>query len=199
MSIVLAVFTVVASGVLATIIAYQLNATKEHVFFMRKKVEALYLAIERYDRSLSVHFLSYYSLLKNEISYNDLLDLQIKRDSNSIGSGEALETATMLINVYFSDLKFHLDRYMTVCEGINKIIANHKRAYKGGDSDGTPWLKQFDEAIQELDRTSDAFKQAVIAEAVALAPAGRFWPQALRFSVLGAKRDRILRRNKTLG
>ena len=54
--------------VLAAVVAYRLNATKEHVFFMRQKAEALYLSIERYDRSLGSYFVPDYGVLKNEIS-----------------------------------------------------------------------------------------------------------------------------------
>lgn len=179
MSIVVAIITIAASGVLAAVVAYRLNATKEHVFFMRQKVEALYLAIERYDRSLSSHFIGYYNVLKNEISYNDLLDHQIKRGGDDNSLGGSLDTVTMLINVYFPDLKPHLDAYIAAREGIGEVLADHKRAYKQGETDGTRWFMPFHEALRELDRVAKAFKQAVLAEATALAPVDRLLPRTL--------------------
>ncbi|MFQ5757932.1 MAG: hypothetical protein ACE5H7_17805 [Acidiferrobacterales bacterium] len=197
MSIVIAIITIAASGVLAAVVAYRLNATKEHVFFMRQKAEALYLAIERYDRTLGSHFVPYYSVIKNEITYNELLDLQIKdRGSAGSDSASALDAAIMLINVYFPNLKPHLDRYTTARECINKILADHKRAYKQGDTDGAPWFNPFHEAVQELDRVAAEFKQAVIAEAGKLAPAERLWPRSLTLPAVRARIERILRNRK---
>jgi hypothetical protein len=189
MSIVIAIFTIAASGVLAAIVAYRLNATKEHVFFMRQKAEALYLAIERYDRALGSYFVPYYSVIKSEITYNELFDLQIKDRSRAASdSASALDTVIMLTNVYFPDLKPHLDHYTAARESINKILADHKRAYKTGDTDSAPWFNPFHESVQQLGHAAETFKQSVIAEAVALAPAGRLWPRSL---TLSAMRGRI--------
>ena len=189
--------TITASGVLAAVVAYRLNATKEHVFFMRQKAEALYLSIERYDRALGSHFVTYYGVFKNEISYDQLFDLKISSSGGaSNNSAGALDTATMLINVYFSNLRLQLDGYTSSRENINQIIAAHKRAYKSGDTDGGRWFKQFDEAMKELVRTAKAFKQAILFEAVKLAPADQLWPRSLTLSALWSRVKRFVPKMK---
>lgn len=187
MSIVIAIITIAASGVFAAVIAYRLSATKDHVFFMRRKVEELYLSLERYDRSLSSYFVSYYALLRNEISYNDLLDLQVKRGGETSHSGDSLDSTTMLVNVYFPELKSHLDAYTSARKAIHDVLAEHKRAYKEGDTDCTRWFKPFHKALGELESVAATFKQAILGEAAALAPAARLWPQSLTVSALREK------------
>ena len=187
--------TVTASGVLAAVVAYGLNATKEHVFFMRQKAEALYLSVESYHRLLSSHYIISYRVLKNEISYNDYLDLQ----NSNLGrtnkdSAAALEMATMLINVYFSDLRAHLHGYTAARGNISDILSDHKLAYKRGDTDGGRWFRQFHEAMKELDRTAKAFKQAILPEAVKLAPAAQLWPRSLTLPALWSRVKRLVRR-----
>jgi len=178
-SVLLAILTIAVSGVVAAVVAYAPNATKEHVFFMRQKAEALYLAIERYDRSLGSHFLPYYRVIKNEIGYNELLDRQIK-DYASVGceSADGLDATTSLVNIYFLDLRPHLDRYTAARDTINALLVDHKRACKPGDTGGTPWFKPLHEAMQDLNTAAEAFKEAIVAEARDLAPAERLWPQA---------------------
>lgn len=78
MNLAIALLTVVMSGVVAAMVTYHLNTTKEHVFFMRRKGDELYLAAESYDRNLTSHFVSAYRVIKGEISWNDFLDLVIK-------------------------------------------------------------------------------------------------------------------------
>ncbi|MGO8865994.1 MAG: hypothetical protein ACLQME_05780 [Alphaproteobacteria bacterium] len=197
MSIVIGIITIIASGVFAAVVAYRLNATKEHVFFMRQKAEALYLAIERYNRALSSYFVPHYDVIKNKITWNELLDIQIKgRGSAGRDSAGALDTTIMLINVYFTELKPHLDHYSAARENIHEIIADYKRAYKKGDTDGIRWFKPFDEGLRELDRSAEAFKQAVLVEAIRLAPAERLWPQSLTLRAIFARIGSILRIKK---
>jgi hypothetical protein len=94
MSFLAAFLTVAASGVVAALIAYRLNATKEHVFFLRQKIESLYLSIEKYDKKLGSHFIPYYSVFRNEISYNDALNLTMSSaKSEGNDSGEALDVS----------------------------------------------------------------------------------------------------------
>jgi hypothetical protein len=48
-SLVMSILVAAVSGVIVALVTIRLTATKEHVFFMRQKVEALYLAIKSYQ------------------------------------------------------------------------------------------------------------------------------------------------------
>ena len=168
MSILVSIITIAASGVLASVVAHRLNATKEHVFFMRRKVEELYLALERYDRRLSAHFVGYYGVLKNEITYNDLLDLQNSRGKFNNDLDHSIETSIMLVSVYFPELKQRLNSYIDARDAIHEILADHKRAYKRGDIDGTRWVEPFHDSLLNLDHIAAELKEAILSEAVAL-------------------------------
>ncbi len=194
MSIAVSIITIFASGVLAAVIAYRLNATKEHVFFLRQKAEALYLAIEHYDRMLTCNFFPYYALFENKIDYNEVLDSNIKSGEGSAqeDSGSSYETAQLLVNVYFRDLKPHLQAYESARGAVNEILAEHQRCYKQGDTDGWRWLEPFHEAMLELDKVASAFKQAAIDEAAKLALANRLWPQSLTYSGLRLQVRRLM-------
>lgn len=175
MSILAAISTVLASGVFAAIVSYLLNAKKENIFFLRKKSEELYLAFENYDRSLSSSYMPMFSLLKNEISYNEYYDIIINNNKNPDIYGKSLDAVTMLINIYFSNLKPKLDDYIKSRSEINKIITEHKSAYKQGDFDGSPWFNKFHKAVVHLEELGESMKDAIIFEATKLDPADQLW------------------------
>jgi hypothetical protein len=60
------------------------------------------------------------------------------------------------------------------------------------------WFKPFHDAMQELIHAAEAFKQAVIAEAVKLAPAERLWPPSLTLAAVRARTERLLRKKGRL-
>jgi hypothetical protein len=164
--------TVVMSGVVAAVVTYRLNTTKEHVFFMRKKGEELYLAAETFDRSLSSYFLPGYSVVKGEISWNEFLDLTIENANKS--DNEASRQVLMLVDIYFPQLQPAFDKYLEQRTTLNGILHEHKRAFKAGTV-GTEFFKPFHQAMGELDVRAKEFKQAMIIEIRKFATSGPLW------------------------
>jgi hypothetical protein len=162
MGLTIAFLTILMSGVVAAVVTYRLNTTREHVFFMRKKAEELYLAVDQYDRVLSSHFLPGYSLIKGELDWNQFNDLAIKHADKS--HVDASLQMMMLIQIYFPNIQPFLDKYSEQREALNSILWAHKREFKRG-RDGTKFLKPFDDAMKKLILASDNLKKAIIAEA----------------------------------
>lgn len=157
------IITVFMSGVIAAVVTYRLNMNKDHVFFMRQKAEELYLATERYDKILSGYFLTFYPLFSDELEYNDVFDLQIKKSGQ--GSSHDHELMTMLTRIYFPEIEPLYDRFSEAREEANKIVAAHKRAYKAGKAGGVNWTRPFTESLVDLDAAAEAFKSAIVAQA----------------------------------
>ncbi|MEX0922729.1 MAG: hypothetical protein WDZ84_08130 [Rhodovibrionaceae bacterium] len=196
MSIFTAIITIGASGVLATIVAFRLNATKEHVIFMRQKIESLYMNVEKYERSMNGYFVSYYILFKNEISYNELYDIQKNSFEDGKGPGEALEKSKMLVSVYFPSLKPNFHKYLEHRKKLNSIIVKHKRAYECGETDGTPWLEPFDRAFTSMDLAAEALKQGILEEAIHLASTDNFLPSLKELKKSLGTLNHLFQRNR---
>ena len=173
MSYIIAFVGILLSGVVATLVTYRLNTTKEHVFFMRRKTEELYLAVEGFDRSLSTYFLAAYPLVKGEISWNDFHDLSIKNDDRR--DAEASLQVLMLIDIYFPDIKPIFDKYLEQRDTLGRILSEHKRAYKAGTV-SREFFEPFHRAMLDLASRSKELKHAALAEARKFASADRLWP-----------------------
>jgi len=174
------IISICASGVVASLITYRLSANKEHIFFMRQKGEQLFLSVERFNRGLVAYYVVYYPLFQNQIEYNDLLDMQNK-DSNR-EMGEAYEQVQMLISLYFPTLQSDFDSYIAAREKVSDIIGEHKKEYKRGNTDGTPYLKRFNKALADLDTAGEKLKEKAVAESLSLASAESLWPIKLKLS-----------------
>jgi hypothetical protein len=174
MQLTTALLTIVMSGVVAAGVTYFLNANKEQVFFLRKKAEDLFLAAERFDKSLGIHFISAYPLIKGEIGYDEFHDMVIERGKQE--SGENYEAVLMLTRIYFPDLEQKLNAWMDIRTKLNGILSEHKRAYK---ADPTTFFNSFHRAVGELNQTSEAFKLAVVNQARLVAGSDALWPRQL--------------------
>jgi len=77
----LGIGTILASGVTSAVVTYRLNRRKERFEFLRGKAETLYLAVDQFVKVLGMHALTYYPVLKGEMDWNQMLDLQISSGS----------------------------------------------------------------------------------------------------------------------
>ena len=173
MNLATALITIVMSGVVAAVVTYHLNTTKEHVFFMRKKAEELYLAAESFDRSLSSYFIGGYPLVKGEISWNDFNDLAIK-NADKVDEDASLQVL-MLIDIYFPKLQPIFGKYLEQRTALHRVLNEHKRAYKTG-SVGEEFFKPFDLAMRDLSTRAKELKAAIIVEAQEFTAKNQLWP-----------------------
>jgi hypothetical protein len=180
MELFISIVAILMSGVVACVVTYRLNTTKDHVFFMRQKAEQLFLATEKYDKDLGTNYIQYYQLLKGEISYNGFLDLNNDWLNKNKNMGACHEQMSMLTLIYFPSLEKHLENYTNARDAVNKIIADHKRAYKTGE-DGEEFLQPFNEALGELIRQAETLKASIVTEARRFATTETFWPESLKW------------------
>jgi hypothetical protein len=171
LQLLIGIATALTGGVVAAFVTYRLNATKEHVFHMRRKAEELFLSFDEFDKQVGMHFIGYYPLLRGQIDYEQLLDMQIKEDKNK---GEAAANFKMLSSIYFPQLGAEVSAYDGVRTALHELLGEHKRAYKNGDGSG--YFPRFHAALGEHQKKSHALRIAIIAEARCLTGIDSLWP-----------------------
>lgn len=154
--------TILTSSAVAAIVTHLFSHSKEHIIFMRQKIETLYLSFEEYDRVLCSHFVSYYSVMNNKISYDDLLDIQ---NANTKNVGKSLDLTKIISTAYFPDLSIYLDAYVTKLNAVNDIITEHKYAYKSvGPEAASKFYDTFHTAILDFSNSSDNVRNHILEE-----------------------------------
>ena len=127
----------VVSAVTAAYVSYRLTRHKDDIAFMTQKAEDLFIHTEEWLTRLRGHFVTHYALFKNEIDFNQLHQLTINTGKDDTRSYQKM---SMTIAIYFPALKKPLADVESARASLNSIIGEYKRAYKGGDTDGPPWL-----------------------------------------------------------
>jgi hypothetical protein len=163
---------ILGSGAIAAIVGFALNARKDQAQFMRGKAEELYIAADQFHKMVSGHYLRAYSLIKEEISWDDFNDLTIKNAKTE--DAEASRRVNMLFDIYFPNLVPSFKRYLERRDKLAEILSMHKRMYKNGQN-GRGLLRRFDEAMQALISEAHALKEAVVSEARHRANIDQVW------------------------
>lgn len=164
--------SLLGGGLVATIVTHYLSFSKEQIFFMRKKAEELYVAFERFDRSLTSYFLPAYDLLKGKITENQFQDIAVKNSNTAIA--DASIQMQMIIDVYFPLLKDSFEKYSKVREELNALIpTTGSSAFDAIFKEER--LKRFDDAMGKLDTQANILKQAIIMQAQKFTAPSRSW------------------------
>lgn len=159
-SLLVGLATVLTSGVASSIVTYRLNRQKEHVFFMRQKAESLYLAADEYGRALSCNIISYFPVVRGEIDYNEMLDIQMANPPSKEHGG--YETLAMLVGIYFPEVESKLKILEEVRDRLSKLRNEHNKAYKNGGGVDRYWDAAFSDVTKELDCAIKALKSAIL-------------------------------------
>jgi hypothetical protein len=140
-------------AVMAGVVTYKVNESKEARTFRSKKAEELYCAVEALDRELSRYF-----------DPRSAIDDSNRRVANS--SGDALRIAEarlvdakMLVGFYFPALTSALARSIAAVATTDTSLRLWERA---GGADRDDLLEGFDRDVVTLKDSLESFKAAIV-------------------------------------
>ncbi len=142
-------------------IQLQLDNEKENRYeeLFREQLEELYIQSNRYLSSLWGHYLPYAKVMNGELTFNQALDMTIERASKKDYDPNRV---TMLINMYFPQIKPEFEKIIDIRNKLNRIIDKFKAQYKTGTPDGTRWLQAFQPLFEEFSILSDNFDKHIV-------------------------------------
>ncbi|MFA6412879.1 MAG: hypothetical protein WCW53_09290 [Syntrophales bacterium] len=125
----------------------------------REKLEELYVVTKKFLDTLVVHYLPFRMVMYGEINFNQALDMAIetgtKRDFEP-------HRVTMLIDLYYPELRTEFDKIMNIREKLNDIVDGYKEQYKRGNIDGSRWLELFQPLFEEIGILADGFDKHIV-------------------------------------
>ncbi|HEX5183541.1 MAG TPA: hypothetical protein VFW19_10365 [Allosphingosinicella sp.] len=164
-ALIVGVSTVLASGVTSSIVTYRLNRSKDETMFLREKAEQLYLATDEFDKAFSSQALTYFPLLKGEIDFNQMLNMQVEWGSRPTKHGGP-ETMIMLAEIYFPPVQPALEEVWAKRDAYNKLTSEIKWTWKEyGSVTGGGLLQRFKAVSLDVDRAIEAFKKSIVSAA----------------------------------
>lgn len=125
----------------------------------RDRGEELYMLTEQWLNGLATNYLTQASVMQGKLAYNQYLDLVI---SNGEKDAVNFPRIALLVDVYFPSTREAYDDVIITRTTLNKISGAHRRAYEGGEIDGTRFLKPFVEAQKALEAAGDVYKRQIV-------------------------------------
>jgi len=125
----------------------------------RDRLEELYVLSNKYLGTLVSHYLPFRMVMNGELTFNQALDMTIESCSRKDYEPHRV---TMLIHMYFPEIKPEFDQLMEIREKLNSIIDGYKEQYKSGNPDGSRWLEVFQPLLERLGNLADGFDKNVV-------------------------------------
>lgn len=126
--ILIAIFTVLGSGIISAIVNHKMTHKQNQKVFLREKAEALYLATHEYRSLIMAYAHSYRMALNEQYSFIDLLKHHASIGERAIDHG-GLENITMIVEFYFPAARSNLknltndrENFQSICDRISAYL-----------------------------------------------------------------------------
>lgn len=155
--ILIAILTILSSGVVAAIVTSRLNVQRQEQQFRRKKLEELYEAFMGFCTVLEVCWHRYMQVMAGQLAMNDALDQEIKAGVQE----NYLHKLEMLIGIYWFQFDNYLNALIRLRNTGANVMSNHRERYRQGMTEDPKSLKAITETAEELDALRAKFRNAV--------------------------------------
>lgn len=122
----------------------------------KERLEELYVLVCRWLNVLFGNYLNLTLVMKDEIDYNQYLDTFLKSENKNFD----FSRLEMIIGIYGVELKELYEQAIQARSLVNTIVAEHKAAYKRGES-GLRFLEPFTSAQIQLEDACERLKLAI--------------------------------------
>jgi hypothetical protein len=126
---------------------------------LRGRGEELYELTDKWLKSLGGYYLRRTFVMQGKLTYNQCFELDIKEGEKESFNFGRIE---MLIDVYFPTTRSAYDKIIEGRTALNKVGTAHKRAYEGGDIDGSPFLTPYVQCQHAIEQAGETFKMQVL-------------------------------------
>ena len=154
--------TIVASGDVSGIVTFRLNSRRVARRLRRSKLEEFYSAHSAFIRQLRADWLLHMNVMRNQISYDDALDIIVNREK---APDPPFERAEILVALYFPELVGHFQELLELRDEAATAINSYKQDYKKIGPNETPALGRMNELCASLTSYEHGFRERVVRDA----------------------------------
>lgn len=132
------------------------EADREHKEAIRSRLEELYTSIESWSGDLVVHHVTYRKVMEGELTYNQALDLTLKRE-------RTLDAKRMftLADLYFPKAHSALQELKELRDKAAAIQSSFKEVYRQSGTASRHHAKEITEVLERFDMAVTNYKAAL--------------------------------------
>jgi len=158
MEIVIPLITLLGSGVVSAFVAQKLINSRSEKDFKRKKLEELFLAMDKFCIALSLANLAWPRVAKGELTYDQALDSIINLDKQEFSG--VFQTAQMITILYFPEMRPDFQKILDIRTRLTALQIDFKSAYK--QIGPIPeFAKKFSAELLAVELASEQFKKGL--------------------------------------
>lgn len=129
-SLVTIVVSMATSSLAAALVTFRLNESKDKRFFLRQKLEDIYVTTNRFSNHLIGHYLKFMPVMLGEYDFNTALDMVI--ESGKDARKNDFEKIEMNLRIYFPELLDDFLKLLKIRDVGNTVLNSFKIDYKKG-------------------------------------------------------------------
>jgi hypothetical protein len=152
--------SVLASGVVASVVTVALNAREQRRETLRARLEETYAAAHDYCTLVTTHYVKYAEVFKGRISINDANDMTIAAAAKT--DGTVYRRLEMLVEIYVPKARSALRQAISVREELAGIYQDYRARYPHGDPIALDLLPRLQAAFNRLEEVEREFKEAIV-------------------------------------
>lgn len=157
--VVVPLFTLFFSGLVATIVSYWLNKQSQRREILRIKLEDAYVACDSFCNALGSYHLACFPLFKGEIDLNQFNDQAVVRAEGKDSS--AFRRLEMIVHIYAKDALSPFEELMAIREELGELRGEHRRRFLRGEQVMLDLIPRLQVAIAKIDEAERAIKAAI--------------------------------------
>jgi len=127
---------------------YLLENKKEKIrqtILKKERLEELYILLDHWSSSFSIHGSNLLSVMNNDITYNQYLDLLSNKKNNF-----EFHRIKMLVNIYAKELDVYYQEVLDTSGKANKIQTKFKFEYENGNTVGQDFINTYKNELYEF-------------------------------------------------
>ena len=160
---VIPLLTIVASGLVASIVTFKLNARLQRRDLLRIKLEDAYAASHEFCNGLGIHFLKYLRVFTGEIDINQANELTTKNMATSDTTW--YRRLEMLVRIYVPTAEAGFAEVLEVRDRMNALVESYRQRYLRGETSAPDLVRSLGQDLRSLDQLEERLKNAISAEA----------------------------------
>jgi len=161
--ILIALITILGSGVVAAAVNHLFIRAREDRVAQKKRAEELFLAVGHYSNLLYNNSIWYLHCMQGKMDYMDVVDGTTKLNSAD-DSKRHFPTVEMMVSLHFPSLHPHLKAYRDKMMQLELISINFKKHYEdvGRDKLSPSYASTLITSLNEIQGLEDKFKKDIV-------------------------------------
>jgi hypothetical protein len=153
---VIPLLTIVASGLVASIVTFKLNARLQRRDLLRVKLEEAYEASHEYCTGLGCHFMMYLRVFTGELDINEANALTTKNTGTE--DAKWYRRLALLVDLYVPAAQSAFSAVLEARDRMSTLVGSYRQRYLAGDTQAPDLRLSLGKELENLEELEESIE-----------------------------------------